>query len=147
MGRWLTAIAIAGALAAATFLGTAGAARPKTPAQVVRAWSKALNTSNDRAAGALFARNAVTVQGPTVIRLPNLKVATLWNAGLPCAGRITKLRVKGNVATATFVLGERPGHRCDGLGQLAAAKFTVVRGKIVRWEQVAPEPSDSGIKA
>jgi limonene-1,2-epoxide hydrolase len=147
MGRWLTAIALVAAFAAATFLGTASAARPKTPAQIVRAWSKALNASNDKAAGALFARNAVTIQGPNVIRLPNLKIATLWNASLPCAGQITKLRVKGNVATATFVLGERPGHRCDGPGQLAAAKFTVVKGKIVRWEQVVPEPSGSGTTA
>jgi limonene-1,2-epoxide hydrolase len=133
-----TAIAVA-ALIAATAVGVASAAAPKTPAQVVRAWSRALNASNDRAAGALFARNAVTVQGPVVIRLPNLRMAILWNAGLPCSGRITRLRVNGNVASATFVLGERKGHRCDGPGVVVAAKFTVVKGKIVRWEQVAPE--------
>jgi len=144
MGRRMTAIAIA-ALAVAIFVGAASGARSKTPAQVVRAWSKALNASHDRAAGALFARNAITIQGPNVIQLPTLRIATLWNASLPCAGRIIKLRVKGNVATATFVLGERPGHRCDGPGELAAAKFTVVNGKIVRWEQVAPEPN--GTKA
>lgn len=138
MRRWPTAIGLA-ALSAATVLGAANAAAPKTPEQVVRAWSKALNAGHDRAAGALFARNAVTVQGPYVIRLRSLKLATLWNSGLPCAGRIVALRVKGNVAVATFVLGERPGHRCDGPGERAAAKFTVVKGKIVRWEQVAPD--------
>ena len=116
----------------------AGAAT-RTPGQVVRAWSAALNASNDTAAGALFARNAVTVQGPVVVRLKTAKSAAAWNSGLPCSGTIVSIRVKGNVATATFRLGDRPGHACDGPGALAAARFTVVKGKIVRWEQVPPE--------
>ena len=43
----------------------------------------------------------------------------------------------GNRVVATFVLGKRPKHRCDGPGQKAAALFVVRRGKIVLWEQVA----------
>ena len=105
----------------------------------MRAWSKALNESDDKAAGALFAPGAVTIQGTFAVRLNNARTATLWNSGLPCGGRIAKLTVKGNVVTATFVLGHRKGHKCDGPGQLAAARFTVVRGKITRWEQVAPD--------
>jgi hypothetical protein len=120
------------------------AAAPRTPEQVARAWSAALNAADDQAAGALFAPNAVAVQGPYLYRLRTAKLAALWNSGLPCAGRIIKVRVHGKVATVTFVLGHRKGHTCDGPGQLAAAKFTVVNGKIVRWEQVAPE---SGLTA
>ncbi len=35
--------------------------------------------------------------------------------------------------TATFVLGHRPKHTCDGPGEKAAALFIVKNGKIVHW--------------
>jgi hypothetical protein len=135
MGRRAIVFAVVTVVVAAA-LGNAAAAPPRAPADVVRAWSRALNAGNDKAAGALFAPNAVTIQGPYVIRLATPKLATLWNSGLPCAGQIVRLRVQGRVVTAVFKLGHRPGHTCDGPGELAAARFTVVRGKIVRWEQV-----------
>jgi len=128
-------------LLAALVAGPLAAAAPRTPEQVARAWSKALNAGNDKAAAALFAQNAVVVQGPYVYRFRTAKLAKLWNSGLPCAGSIVKVKVRGNVATVTFILGHRKGHVCDGPGQLAAAKFTVVKGRIVRWEQVPPDPT------
>ena len=138
-GRLIVVAAVVAALAT-TGAETAAGAPPKTPAQVVRAWSHALNAGDDKSAGALFARNAVTIQGSFVVRLRTAKSAALWNSSLPCAGEIIGIQVKGNVATATFRLGHRKGHMCDGPGELAAARFTVVRGKITRWEQVAPQP-------
>jgi len=124
---------------AAVLADSVPATTPKTPAQVVRAWSRALNASDDKAAGGLFAANALTIQGAFVVRLKTAESAVVWNSGLPCAGRIARLRVTGNVVKATFVLGHRKGHTCDAPGQLAAAEFTVVKGKITRWEQVAPD--------
>jgi hypothetical protein len=97
-----------------------------------------LNAGDDKAAGALFAPGAVAIQGPFGYRLRTRKSAVLWNSSLPCAGEIVRLAAKGHVAVATFRLGHRPRHTCDGPGQLAAARFTVVRGRITRWEQVAP---------
>ncbi len=133
-----TAIALAAALLA--LAPTAQAAKPLTPSQVVRAWSRALNASDDRTAGSLFALRAIAIQGSFAVRLNTAKSAVIWNSGLPCSGRIVRLRVLSrNVVKATFVLGHRKGHRCDAPGQLAAAQFTVVRGKITRWEQVAPD--------
>ena len=133
--RWLVPVAALLALPA-----TAPAATPaRTPAQVVRAWSRALNAGDDRSAGALFARNAITVQGAVVVRLRTARSAVVWNSGLPCSGEIVSIRVRGNVAVATFRLGERPHHICDGPGNLVAARFTLVRGRIVRWEQIPPE--------
>jgi hypothetical protein len=127
------------ALAAGVAAGAAPAGAPKGPGDVARAWSKALNAGDDKAAGALFAHNALVIQGAFVIRLGTARLATLWHSGLPCAGTIVRLHVKGRVATATFRLGPRKGHTCDGPGELAAARFTVVRGRITRWEQVPPE--------
>ena len=140
VARSLAAAVAVAALVAAGTSGASSAASPRTPAQVVRAWSKALNASDDKQAGALFARNAITIQGLVVVRLRTPRSATVWNSGLPCSGEIVDITVDGNVATATFRLGERKGHICDGPGTLAAARFTVVKGKITRWEQIPPPP-------
>jgi hypothetical protein len=137
--RAAIATALAAALLALVAPG-AQAAKPLSPAQVVRAWSRALNASDDKTAGSLFALRAIAIQGGFVVRLNTAKSAVVWNSGLPCSGRIVRLRrLTGDVVKATFVLGHRRGHRCDAPGQLAAAQFTVVKGKITRWEQVAPD--------
>jgi hypothetical protein len=102
--RRLALVGVALALAAA---GTAQAAA--TPAQVVRAWSKALNANNNTAAAKLFAPNARVVQPGLDARLSTRAVAIAFNDALPCAGRIVALTVKGDRATATFVLARRDG--------------------------------------
>jgi len=112
-----------------------------TPAQVVRAWSAALNANRNEEAAALFAPNAEIVEGSMAVYLTTHAIAVAFNTSLPCAGHIVAISVNGNAATATFLLGHRPGHTCDGPGQKAAARFTVRGGKIVRWERVpVPKP-------
>ena len=93
------------------------------------------------AAARLFAPNARIIQGPLDVRLTSPTLAVAFNASLPCAGRIVRITVRGNRATATFVLGERPRHKCDAPGVKAAALFVVENGLIVLWQQV-PVPSD-----
>src|SRR5665213_2368218 len=59
--------------------------------------------------------------------------------------RSVAVTVYGNRAVATFVLGERPKHHCDGPGVKAAALFIVRGGKITLWEQIAvPKPNAGG---
>jgi limonene-1,2-epoxide hydrolase len=106
------------------------------PAQVVRAWSRDLNANRNAAAARLFATGARVVQPGYELRLATQALARAWNNALPCAGTITQVRVKGARVTATFVLGERPKHRCDGPGEKAAAVFVVRKGKIVLWRQI-----------
>ena len=124
---------------AAVLLATAA-----SPAQGVRAWSKALNADDNAAAGALFAPNARVVQGPLDVRLRTRALAVEFNAALPCAGKIVELRVSGDRVTATFMLGERPRHHCDAPGTKAAALFEIRKGKIVLWKQI---PVPSGVPA
>jgi len=95
-----------------------------------------LNRNDNERAARLFAAGARVVQPGVDVRLTNHRLALAFNESLPCAGRIVAIRVRGNRATATFVLGHRPNHRCDGPGQQAAALFVVRNGKIVRWQQV-----------
>ena len=52
------------------------------------------------------------------------------------------LYMRGNRATATFVLGQRPKHHCSSPGVKAAALFVVRNGKITLWKQIAvPDPN------
>jgi hypothetical protein len=126
---------------AAAGSGAAPAARgTRTPAQVVRLWSRDLNANHNEAAARLFALGARVVQPGVDVRLTTHALAVGFNGSLPCAGRITRLQAKGARVTATFVLGERPKHTCDGPGAKAAAVFVVRKGKIVLWEQV-PVPA------
>jgi limonene-1,2-epoxide hydrolase len=144
-------LAALGAALAVAAAGS-GAAQATTvtpsPGAVVRAWSKALNANDNAAAGRLFAKNARVIQGQLDARIPTQALAAAFNSSLPCAGRIVRMTVKGNEVLATFVLGHRPKHTCDGPGQKAAALFVVQKGKITLWEQVAvPPPPSSGPSA
>ena len=129
MRSWLAAAFVLALLA-----GCGGA--DHSPASVVRAWSKALNGGDNQAAADLFAPGAQVIQGPVVIRLRTHADAVVWNAGLPCSGKIVALSTSGAVVTATFLLGDRPTSACDGPGHRATAVFRIRGGKIVLWHQV-----------
>jgi hypothetical protein len=113
------------------------AAPPPSPPAVVRAWSRALNRNDNAAAARLFADEARVIQAPVFDVRVNFAGARLFNEGLPCGGTIVGMQRHGNRVVATFRLKKRPQHACSGVGQEAAAAFTVAHGKIVRWEQVA----------
>jgi hypothetical protein len=126
------------ALLASLILATSSA----SPAAVARAWSKALHANRNAAAARLFALNARVVQPGVDVRLTSRALAIGFNNALPCAGRIVAIQVRGNRATATFVLGQRPKHHCSSPGVKAAALFVVRNGKITLWKQVAvPDPN------
>ena len=127
------------ALALVVLAAGCGSSSP-SPSGVVREWSTALNRGENEHAASLFATNARVVQGGTVLVLRTRAAAVAWNSRLPCAGRITKLVASGETVTATFVLGERPGHSCDGPGHEAGAVLEVHRGKITLWPQTGTGP-------
>jgi limonene-1,2-epoxide hydrolase len=108
---------------------------PPSAESVVRAWSQALNTDDNKAAADLFAPGAEVVQAGRVVTLRTHADAVAWNSHLPCSGRIVSIESTGQTATATFELGDREHSRCDGPGERATAIFRVVKGKIVLWHQ------------
>jgi limonene-1,2-epoxide hydrolase len=125
-------------LFAALILSACGGHKAQTPEQVARSWSAALNRSDNRAAGALFAPNARVIQSGVLV-LPGEKAAAGWNAELPCGGKILSVQQQGpQEVLVVFLLTERPGHICDGPGQRAAAVFDVQDGRITAWHQVPP---------
>ena len=134
------------ALAVLLTAPAAGAARVGSPAEtkrVVRAWSDRLNAYDNAGVARLFATPAVFVQGGSVLRLETRADIALWHRLLPCAGRIVSVTVKGEYATAVFVLADGKHRRCDAPGQKAAAIFRVRNGKIVSWVQI-PVPKATG---
>ena len=132
--------AIACAVIAASMLllaPIAGAAdAPAELKRVVRAWSARLNAYDNAGAARLFARPAPFVQGGVALRLRTAADIALWHRLLPCAGRIVSISVKGERATAVFVLADGKNRRCDAPGVKAAAVFHVRGGKIRSWMQV-----------
>jgi limonene-1,2-epoxide hydrolase len=121
-------------LLAVAFLAGCGGSGPSAES-VVRAWSQELNSGDNEGAAKLFAPGAEVVQAQTELKLRTLEDAIRWNASLPCSGRIVSIHSDGDVATATFVLGNRQQQKCDGPGQRATAIFRVKKGKIVLWHQ------------
>ena len=126
-----------------------GETRQQVMRRVVRAWSRLLNAGDSAGIARLFRLPAVVVQGSLGYRLKTAEQVALWHEGLPCGGRVTSIRIAGRYATVVFVLSDRKGSSCDAPGGKAAARFEIVRGKIVSWEQVAvpAEPAPKGPEA
>ena len=141
--RLQLALALLFSLALALALAGCGST-PPSPESVVRAWSQELNQGDNQAAAKLFAPGAEVVQAGTTLRLDTHAQAVAWNAGLPCSGRIVSIKANGNTTTATFVLGDRPEHKCDGPGRRATAIFRVRKGKIVLWHQTSTASAPTG---
>ncbi len=115
------------------------AARADSPAamkHIVRQWSSRLNAYDNDGVAHLFARPAGIVQSGTILRMESYSQLAEWHSGLPCAGTITSMRVKGIYVTAVFTLTRGPHRPCPAAGQQAAAMFSVVHGKITGWAQV-----------
>jgi limonene-1,2-epoxide hydrolase len=129
--RFVAILALAVALAGC---GTAA----RSPEDAARAWSAALNRSDNEAAAKLFAPNTRIIQNGEIV-LRTHRDAVRWNAGLPCGGRISRvIRQRKDQVLVVFGLTERPGHQCDAPGLDAAAVFRVENGKIVLWRQTNP---------
>jgi limonene-1,2-epoxide hydrolase len=129
------------------FVASAFGGSANRDVQVVRAWSAALNTGDDARAASYFAPNARVIQGALVAVLRTRKSAVVFNASLPCSGKIIATTVRNHLVTATFVLGHRPGHHCDGPGQRAYATMRVANGKITLWHQLPGPPGAGGTPA
>ncbi len=123
------------------------ATRPPSQAQrlkaVVRAWSARLNAGDNAGLARLFRVPVYMRQGAYVFELVTRSQVARWHSTLPCSGHIVSITVKGHVATAVFRLGNRTTSKCDAPGTLAAARFTILDGKIVLWEQIPVPPHQS----
>jgi hypothetical protein len=134
-----------GAPLRANAAGQSGETAPQTMRRVVRAWTRLLNAGDNAGIARLFGLPALLTQDSDTYKLTTAKQIAIWHEGLPCSGRLTAIHIAGRFATAVFVLGNRKTSTCDAPGLKAAARFEIVRGKIIAWQQVAvpaaPAPS------
>jgi hypothetical protein len=125
-------------LAAVLAVTACGGHRSASAETVARAWSAALDRSDNEAAASLFADGAEVVQNETYT-LATHADALAFNAALPCGGKITRvIQQAPDEVLVVFQLNERPRLRCDAPGAEAASIFKVEQGKIVLWHQTPP---------
>ena len=132
MSRVLVLLVLAGVVAACA----GGDGEPTGPEELARAWSRALNDGDNKAAGDLFAVGARIEQPGLVIRVSTPSDAALWTGSLPCAGRIVAVDSSGDDAIATFALFDRKTSRCDAPGGRVKALFRARDGKIILFRQL-----------
>ena len=141
----LTCTLAVGAQCAVAATPQSKAAREQQMRAVVRAWSSRLNANDNAGVARLFALPSIVAQGSYAFRFHTYAQLAQWHSGLPCSGRVVSITVRGRNATVVFRLGNRGATHCDAPGTLAAARFEIVNGKIVLWQQVpVPEQKPSG---
>ena len=107
-----------------------GGGSPKTPAEVVRAWSAAFNRGNEEAAAALFGPKAVYVAGDYQAVLRTREQVLAFHREMVWCGPIVRLRAHGDEVEAQFSLASR--RRCERGGRERGSVYFRVRdGKIV----------------
>jgi hypothetical protein len=122
------------ALAAA---GCGGGDRPRTPTEVVRAWSAALNRGDNKAAAALFGSKVRFVAGDYQKVLRTRAQALAFNRALGWCGPIVRLARHGTEVMAQFSLASRPSGHCERGGrEHGSVDFFVHDGKIVFFSQI-----------
>jgi SnoaL-like domain len=114
-----------------------GGDRPKSPAEVVRAWSAAVNRGDDEAAAELFGPEVVFVAGDYQTVLRSDAEALAFNRAIGRCGPIVRLAAHGGEVVAQFSLASRPSGHCERGGrERGSVVFRVRNGKIVSFNQI-----------
>ena len=112
-----------------------GGSSHRTPAEVVRAWSAALNRGDEEAAAELFGPNAVFVAGDYQTVLRTREQALAFHREMVWCGPIVRLRAHGDEVEAQFSLASR--RRCERGGRERGSVYFRVRDdKIVFFDQI-----------
>jgi hypothetical protein len=125
----------AGAFLIVLAVAAAGCGGGRSPEEVVRGWSAAVNRGDNEAAAKLFGSRVVFVAGDyqTVLRTHTQAVA--FNRELRWCGPIVRLARRGQRVIAQFSLRTR-GH-CDSGGRERGSVYFQIRdGKIVFFDQI-----------
>ena len=121
--------------------------RPADPAavRVIRGWTDAQRASDVERATSYFTVPALVENG-TAQQLVSRAAVRAFNAGLPCGAVLlrTSASVHPGFTVATFRLVNRPGQRCDGIGNQARTAFEIHAGKIRGWVRLTDRRSQGG---
>jgi hypothetical protein len=114
-----------------------GGSSHRTPVQVVRAWSSAVNRGDEEAAVALFGPNAVFVAGDYQTVLRTRADVLAFHREMVWCGPIVRLAAHGDEVEAQFSLASRPTAHCERGGrERGSVYFRIREGKIVFFDQI-----------
>ena len=112
-----------------------GGSSHRTPAEVVRAWSAALNRGDEEAAAELFGPNAVFVAGDYQTVLRTREQVLAFHREMVWCGPIVRLRAQSDEVEAQFSLASR--RRCErGSRERGSVYFRIRDGKIVFFDLI-----------
>jgi hypothetical protein len=121
--------------------------RPADPAavRVIRSWTDAQRASDVKRATSYFTVPALVENG-TAQELDSRAAVRAFNAGLPCGAVLlrTSASARRGFTVATFRLVNRPGQKCDGVGNQARTAFEIHAGKIRAWVRLTDRRSQGG---
>jgi hypothetical protein len=121
--------------------------RPADPAavRVIRSWTDAQRASDVKRATSYFTVPALVENG-TAQELDSRAAVRAFNAGLPCGAVLlrTSASARRGFTVATFRLVNRPGQKCDGIGNQARTAFEIHAGKIRAWVRLTDRRSQGG---
>jgi SnoaL-like domain len=130
MTRGLAVLALAAA-------GCGGGDHASSPAEVVRAWSAAVNRGDNEAAAALFGARVRFVAGDYQTVLRTHAEALRFNRAIGWCGPILRMARTGGEIVAQFSLASRPNGHCERGGrERGSVAFRVRDGKIVFFDQI-----------
>jgi hypothetical protein len=111
--------------------------RTTSSAQVVRAWSAAVNRGDDEAAAALFGSKVVFVAGDYRTVLRSRDEALAFNRAIGWCGPIVRLARDDGEVVAQFSLASRSSGHCERGGrERGSVAFRIRDGKIVFFDQI-----------
>jgi hypothetical protein len=112
---------------------------------IVRAWVDALRAGNLAKASSYFAVPSIVQNAGPAYQLRSRLAVRLFNASLPCGGRVVRAVRAGRYTIVTFELTERRKsvQGCgSGVGELAATAFAFRHERISEWLRVTIPPSE-----
>jgi SnoaL-like domain len=114
-----------------------GGDHSRSPVEVVRAWSAAVNRGDNEAAAALFGSRVEFVAGDYQTVLRTRAEALTFNRALGWCGPIVRLARNGEEVLAQFAFAYRRSGHCDRGGrERGSVAFRVRDGKIVFFSQI-----------
>jgi hypothetical protein len=117
--------------------------RPRTDADVIRAWAMAVRHHDYKQAEALFAVPSIIDNGKR-IRVSRRAEVDVFDRTLPCGAVVTGTAPSGpDRVLATFKLVAGPGGPCKGKAQV---RFRIEKGHITEWVRTASGPPPDSVE-
>src|SRR5205085_8567782 len=92
-------------------------------------------------AASFFSVPAIVLNGGPPLLLSKRSQVLAWNSALPCGAKLVRTVDVRGWTIARFLLTDRQGGNCDGIGHTASTAFAMRKGKIALWIRVRDDVS------